>query len=565
MRITTRLRIVSTATTVALAILSSLLIWSFVEFKSAKNNYALADEIAVIFFERATFRDQYFLYREDRTRRQWDNNKELSDRLLQQARIRFRNAEDQQTLTRLQKHIDDTAALFHRIVDNTGRLKTIAADRRHVYEELDRRLYSQLLLKAALVRDTASALRNASSRRVELTYQRLIAVTALFAVTIALITILTSIALGRLIRRRLIPLHDGAKAVADGNLDHRIKAGGADEFAELAQSINATTEKLQAFTHKLEAEIGERKQAEAALQKSNELLQSVIENVPARIFWKDQSLHYLGCNTQFARDAGHAGPEKVIGKTDFDMGWRAQAELYRADDKATMDSGSSKLDYEEPQTTPDGNMIWLRTSKVPLRDENNQVIGVLGIYQDITKQRTIEEQIRHLAHYDPLTDLPNRTLFSDRLQQALAAARRDRMHLALMFVDLDKFKQINDSLGHYIGDLLLKEVAKRMQGCVRESDTVARIGGDEFVVLLPSIETTRDAVLVAEKIREAINRVFVLSGEELDMSVSVGVAVYPEHGKDEHQLAQNADIAMYHAKEAGRDNVMLFREEMAAK
>jgi len=565
MRIATRLRIISTATTVALVVLSSLLAWTFVEFRSAKNDNSLADEIAVKFFERATFRDQYFLYREDRTRIQWDKNKEVSDQLMQQARIRFHNAKDKQTLERLHKHIEDTATLFHRIVDNTETLKTITADRRHVYEELDRRLYSQLLLKAALVRDTATALHDASSRRVELTYQRLIIVTGLFAITIALITILASISLGRLIRRRLIPLHDGAKSVADGNLDHRIQAGGTDEFAELAESINATTEKLQAFTRKLEAEIGERKQAEAALQNSNELLQSVIENVPARIFWKDSSLRYLGCNTQFARDAGHSGPEKVIGKTDFDMGWKAQAELYRADDKATMDSGSSKLDYEEPQTTPDGNMIWLRTSKVPLRDENNQVIGVLGIYQDITKQRTLEEQIRHLAHYDPLTDLPNRTLFSDRLQQALAAARRDRMHLALMFVDLDKFKQINDNLGHYIGDLLLKEVAKRMQGCVRESDTVARIGGDEFVVLLPSIETARDAVLVAEKIREAINHVFVLSGEELDMSVSVGVAVYPEHGKDEHQLAQNADIAMYHAKEAGRDNVMLFREEIAAK
>ncbi|OGS85660.1 MAG: hypothetical protein A2061_05430 [Gallionellales bacterium GWA2_59_43] len=545
--------------------MSSLLVWSFIEFKSAKNNYALADEIAVNFFERATLRDQYFLYREDRTRIQWDKNKEVSDQLLSQANIRFKIAENRQTLARLQKYIDDTAAIFHRIVDNTERLNTVVADRRHVYEELDRRLYSQLLLKAALVRDTATALRDASSRRVELTYQRLIIVTGLFALTIALITILTSISLGRLIRRRLIPLHDGAKIIAQGNLDHRIKAGGADEFVELAQSINAMTDKLQAFTRKLEAEIGERKHAEAALQKSNELLQTVIENVPARIFWKDWTLHYIGCNTHFAQDAGYSRPDMIIGKTDFDMGWKAQAELYRSDDKATMDSGTSKLDYEEPQTTPDGNMIWLRTSKVPLRDENNLVIGVLGIYQDITKQRTVEEQIRHLAHFDPLTDLPNRTLFSDRLQQALATARRDKSHLALMFVDLDKFKQVNDRLGHYIGDLLLKEVAKRMQGCVRESDTVARIGGDEFVVLLPSIETAQDAAVVAEKIREAIDRDFVLSGEELLMSVSIGVAVYPEHGKDEHQLAKNADIAMYHAKKGGRNNVMIFQTEMAVK
>lgn len=691
MRIATRLKVISAATTVGLVVLSSLLIWTFIGFKSAESDKVLADKILVNFFERSSFRDQYFLYREDRTRKQWDDNREESNRLLDQARLQFHNAEDQQTLARLHKHIDDSATLFHRIVDNTRAMQTADADKRPVYEELDRRLSSQLLLKAASIRDTATTLYEASSHRVDHAYQRLIIVAGAFAVSVALLTILTSISLGRLIRRRLIPLHDGAKIIASGDLAHRIEFETHDEFAELARSVNTMTARLQAFTHKLETEIAEREQAESALQKSSELLQSIVQNVPAGIFWKDRDSRYLGCNTQFAQEAGYSGPEQIIGKTDFDLVWAAQANAYRADDQATMESGISKLDYEEPHTIHNGITLWVRTSKVPLRDEHNRVIGVLGIYQDITERKHAEDALResesrfrtmannapvmiwmagldklcnwfnkvwldftgrsmeqelgngwaegvhpedlqrcldtyvnafdarqeftmeyrlrrhdgeyrwlsdhgiprfddhgtflgyigscmditerraaeelaqHRAHYDPLTELPNRTLFSDRLQQALAIAKRDKAQLALMFVDLDRFKLINDELGHHVGDLLLKEVAKRMQGCVRESDTVARIGGDEFVVLLPVIETEHDARVVAEKIREAISRPFALAGNNLETSLSVGIAIYPQHGKDETQLVKNADIAMYLAKESGRNNVVAYQVRTTAE
>jgi len=137
--------------------------------------------------------------------------------------------------------------------------------------------------------------------------------------------------------------------------------------------------------------------AEIKLRKARDLLQSVVENVPARIFWKDCESRYLGCNTVFARDAGRASPDELTGRTDFDMGWKDQAELYRADDKAVMASGKPRLNFEEPQTTPDGNMIWLRTSKVPMRDEGNRVVGILGIYDDITERKAAEEQLRKLS------------------------------------------------------------------------------------------------------------------------------------------------------------------------
>ncbi len=144
-------------------------------------------------------------------------------------------------------------------------------------------------------------------------------------------------------------------------------------------------------------DITERKQAELALRETLNLLRCVVESVPARVFWKDRESRYLGCNVQFANDAGLASPDELRGKTDFDMGWKDQAELYRADDRAVMESDVPKVDYEEPQTTPDGETIWLRTSKVPLRDESNQVVGIMGTYQDITRHKAAEEQLRKLS------------------------------------------------------------------------------------------------------------------------------------------------------------------------
>ena len=168
------------------------------------------------------------------------------------------------------------------------------------------------------------------------------------------------------------------------------------------------------------------------------------------------------------------------------------------------------------------------------------------------------EHIHHMAHYDILTDLPNRSLLSDRLQQAIISCKRDHSHLALMFLDLDMFKYINDRLGHDIGDLLLKEVAKRILECLRESDTAARIGGDEFVVLLPSVDSIQTAMMVAEKIRHALSLPFEISGHSLSISSSIGIAVYPEHGSEEKILLKNADTAMYLAKQRGRNTVILF-------
>ena len=171
-----------------------------------------------------------------------------------------------------------------------------------------------------------------------------------------------------------------------------------------------------------------------------------------------------------------------------------------------------------------------------------------------------EEQVSYLAHHDLLTNLPNRLLFVDRLSLALATAQRSQARLALLYVDLDHFKPVNDNLGHAIGDKLLQQVASRMLECVRESDTIARIGGDEFVVILPAIQSAENARRVAEKIRVALENVFEIEGHAINISSSIGGALYPDHATDEDQLMQHADHLMYLAKKNGRNAVYFYGE-----
>ncbi|MDO9053568.1 MAG: EAL domain-containing protein [Gallionella sp.] len=567
-------------------------------------------------------------------------------------------------------------------------------------------------------------------------------------------------------------------------------------------------------------DITERKKMEASCAESRHLLQTIIDTAPVRIFWKDRTSRYLGCNPAFAQDAGVSTAADIIGKDDGQLSWKAQAELYRMDDRQVMDSGTPKLLYDEPSTTPEGESIWLRTSKVPLRNSVDEIIGMLGVYQDITelkqaesmlrvneakyraiidatpvplvmndakgnitylnqafihkfgytldeiptlndwwpraypdpkyrqwvieswnrhmseairsnedfiplelnirckdgRARTVmvgaaslgdgfdnthlvvlyditarkqaeadlriaaatfethdailitdvnsniirvnrafteitgysaaevlgknprimrsgrqprafyiemwqqllhngawageiwdkrkngevypkwmsvtaikdeqqltthyvaifsditarkraEEETHRLAFYDVLTRLPNRRLLLDRLHSALTASARRNDYGAVLFIDMDNFKLINDTLGHDYGDLLLIEVGARIKSCVREMDTVARFGGDEFVVLLEGISNMQDhslrkVALLADKIRAALALPYKLNEHEHQSSPSIGVTLF--HGNEEalEMLIEHADKAMYEAKHSGRNAVRFFDPTM---
>lgn len=210
----------------------------------------------------------------------------------------------------------------------------------------------------------------------------------------------------------------------------------------------------------------------------------------------------------------------------------------------------------------DGAETPIEDSIAPIHDRAGRVTGAVIVFHDVGEARAVALQMAHLAQYDYLTGLPNRMLFHDRLQQAIALAQRHHNRLAVLFLDLDRFKYINDSLGHAIGDLLLQAVASRLLACVRGADTVSRQGGDEFVILLSEIEYVEFAALTAQKLLQALTVPYLIERHEISITGSIGISIYPDDSRDAGVLMQNADTAMYYAKEHGRANFQFFKTEM---
>jgi len=210
----------------------------------------------------------------------------------------------------------------------------------------------------------------------------------------------------------------------------------------------------------------------------------------------------------------------------------------------------------------DGFESPIEDSAAPIHDRGGQVIGAVMVFHDVSAARAMVIKMSHLAQHDSLTDLPNRVLLNDRLTQAVFLARRHSKQLAVLFLDLDRFKNINDSLGHLIGDKLLQSIAERLRACVRSSDTVSRQGGDEFVVLLSEIEHSKDAARRAESIISLLADPHPVAGHDLNITVSIGISLYPTDGEDAETLIKHADAAMYHAKQNGRDNYQFFKQDM---
>ena len=210
----------------------------------------------------------------------------------------------------------------------------------------------------------------------------------------------------------------------------------------------------------------------------------------------------------------------------------------------------------------DGVEFSIEDSAAPIHDRQGDVTGAVMVFHDVSAARATSAKMSYLAQHDSLTDLPNRILLNDRLTEAISSAQRYERRLALLFVDIDRFKHINDSLGHLIGDRLLQSIAHRLLGCVRASDTVSRQGGDEFVILLTEVTHAHDASLCADKILATLRSPHRIGEHDLHVTASVGIVTYPDDGTDGATLMKNADFAMYHAKECGRDNRQFFKQEL---
>ena len=294
------------------------------------------------------------------------------------------------------------------------------------------------------------------------------------------------------------------------------------------------------------------------------LLEALMDNVPDTIYFKDRDSRFIRINRHAAVRHGLTSAALAVGLTDFDLFTEEHAAQALRDEQQIIRTGQPLVNVEEKETLPDGQIRWVSTTKMPLRDRRGDIVGTFGISRDITVRKDVEEQLQRRAFYDPLTDLPNRALFLDRLQHLLQRGRRALGNplFALLYLDLDRFKAINDSLGHQMGDELLIGTARRLERCLRPGDTLARLGGDEFTILLDEISCQADATGVAERIREELTAPFMLRGHEIFTSVSVGIALSSEGYDSPNEMLRDADTAMYRAKAAGHARHQVFDADM---
>jgi diguanylate cyclase (GGDEF)-like protein/PAS domain S-box-containing protein len=231
--------------------------------------------------------------------------------------------------------------------------------------------------------------------------------------------------------------------------------------------------------------------------------------------------------------------------------------------KAASKNQRGSLPLNSVLISRDGHEAHIEDSVAPIHDRDGQVTGAVIVFHDVSATRALEKELTDSAHHDFLTGLPNRILLNDRIGQAISLAHRQGCHAAVLFLDLDGFKHINDSLGHPIGDGLLQAVAKRLLECVRSPDTVVRHGGDEFIVLLQELKRPEDAVYTVARLLKTVAEGYSIDAHQISITASIGVSVYPGDGQDAETLIKNADIAMYQAKKNGSQNYRFFRPEMA--
>lgn len=302
-------------------------------------------------------------------------------------------------------------------------------------------------------------------------------------------------------------------------------------------------------------DITRRKEAENSMRLANQAFENSLEGIAIT----DADRNILTVNSMFTTITGYEADEVIGRNPSLLSSGRQTPEFYQEMWASLSEQGKWEGEVWNIRKNGDIYPQWLSISRVS--DEHGNVTNYVGVFSDITERKSAEDRILHQVYYDQLTDLPNRVLFNDRLSQVLGMARRhDDQAFAVMFLDLDRFKLINDTMGHQAGDQLLQQAAHRLRGSVRESDTVARMSGDEFTVLLSEIANPKHAANVAQKILDTFHQPFLLDGEEIYVSVSIGISVYPQDGRTSEVLIKNADMAMYRAKGAGGSWYELYDE-----
>ena len=326
----------------------------------------------------------------------------------------------------------------------------------------------------------------------------------------------------------------------------------AAELNEISSSFNRMIERFEKTTESLH-------QTKEALHASEEKYRNILEQIEEGYYEVDLAGNLTFFNTRVSQILGYSVEElksmnnrRYMDKDNSKKVFLYYSEVYR--------TGIPKNNLDVELIKKDGKKMYAGISITLIRDSLGLPVGFRGIIHDITERKQIEEKIRQMAYHDSLTGLPNRKLFSDRWRVALAQSQRNQQKAGIVMLDLDNFKSVNDTLGHDVGDLLLQAAADRLSSALRKGDTVARFGGDEYVLIIPDLKVIEDTIPVAQKIVDSFRKPFLIDTHQLVVTTSIGIAVYPSDGTDVEILLKNADTAMYQAKQAGLTRYKLYTE-----
>jgi diguanylate cyclase (GGDEF)-like protein/PAS domain S-box-containing protein len=340
------------------------------------------------------------------------------------------------------------------------------------------------------------------------------------------------------------------------------RADGSELVVETASA--SYLERGRLVMQSVARDVTEQRKAREALAEREQRFRDVVEASGEYVWETDAQWRYTYLSARVEAVLGYMRAE-LIGRKPREFMPLGEARMLDAFFDRNGSEGQPFRDLTHRSLTKSGKVIWQQVSGVPVRDTQGQLVGYRGTGADITARKQAEERIQYLATRDALTGLPNRALLADRAGQAILAAARSRGQLALLLFDLDRFSLVNDSLGHQAGDALLRAVAERLQNTLRREDTLARLGGDEFVLLWDGLKSVQEAALVAQRVQDTLQRPFTIEGRALSAGASIGIAIYPEDGRDFSALLKSADTAMYHAKETGRGGFRLFSPELNAR
>jgi len=360
----------------------------------------------------------------------------------------------------------------------------------------------------------------------------------------------------RRITQRLSILLDWSNDLSKGNWSNVLVAESKDEVGKLTLAMEDMRSNIQSANNEL---ADSKLEAERVADKLK-IYANAFEKSGEPILISDKNNHIININKAFTEQTGYTRSEVMGENPRIFASGKTPVSTFEKMWQSLNETGFWQGELWDQ--TKSGRVFPKLTSVSAIKNELNEVLFYIASFADISERKAAEERIAHLAHHDILTGLQNRFSLEDRLEQAISMANRERTQVAVFFIDLDRFKNINDSLGHHAGDKLLIEVGNRLKGCVRESDIVARVGGDEFVIVLTGLKDIAQAAVIAETLLDQISRSYLIDKHTLETSPSIGISVYPDDGSSVDDLMRNADIAMYHAKEQGRNNYHFFTDSM---